>query len=153
MPEEKIDKQDRMIELLEEMLRWMKVTNIPQVKKLLLDILPSDKERIAYHYSDGRDSREVGTVAGVHFSTVARWWRTWVKVGIAESLSTKGGGERAKRIFSLEDFGIEVPFHKKVESLKKEIGVPIHEVQIKKPSEVDATADSATGSAKMEEST
>lgn len=37
-------------------------------KKLLLDTLPSDKEKIAYHYSDGRDSRAVSTVAGVHFT-------------------------------------------------------------------------------------
>jgi hypothetical protein len=113
MPEEKKDKQDRMIELLEEMLRWMKVTSIPQVKKLLLDTLPSDKEKIAYHYSDGRDSRAVSTVAGVHFTTIARWWRTWTRVGIAESVRAKGG-DRARRSFLLEDFGIEVPERKEM---------------------------------------
>ena len=69
MPEENKDKQDRMIELLEEMLKWMKVTSIPQVKKLLLDILPSDREKIAYHFSDGgRGSQEVAKfAAGVTF--------------------------------------------------------------------------------------
>ena len=55
--EEERNKQDRMIELLEELLKWTKVTSIPHVKKLLLEILPSDEEKKAYHYSNGQDSR------------------------------------------------------------------------------------------------
>lgn len=138
MHEEKKDKQDIMIEILSEMLKWIKVTSIPKVKKLLLDVLPSDKEKIAYHYSDGRDSREVAKVAGVHFTTVARWWKTWTRVGIAESLSAKGG-ERAKRIFSLEDFGIEAT-QLEVKTEKKELVAPTESA---KPS-VEKPAQEAT---------
>lgn len=110
MPEtEKKDKQDRMIEILEETLKWTRVTSIPQVKRLFLDILPSDKEKIAYHFSDGAHSgKDVAAVAGVATGTVSNWWKVWVKSGIAESVSVKGG-ERARRMFSLEDFGIQVP--------------------------------------------
>lgn len=109
VPEEaKKDKQDRMIEMLEEMLKWTKVTSIPQVKELLLDILPSDEEKIAYYYSDGRGSQEVAKLAGVTHTTVTNWWKIWARGGIAEIMSVKGG-VRAKRLFSLEDFGIEVP--------------------------------------------
>jgi len=126
MPEEKKDKQDRMIEILQEMLKWTRVTSIPHVKKLLLDTLPSDKEKIAYHFSDGRDSRDVAKIAGVHFTTIARWWKIWTRVGIAESLSTRGG-ERSKSIFPLEDFGIELPTIKKVGSSEKAVETPIQE--------------------------
>jgi transposase-like protein len=126
MPEEKKDKQDRMIELLEEMLKWTKVTSIPHVKRFLSEILQSDEERIAYHYSDGRDSREVAKVAGAHFTTVARWWKTWIRAGIAEPVGAQRG-ERAKRAFSLEDFGIEVPSLKVVEPPKKEAKAPTPE--------------------------
>jgi hypothetical protein len=105
---EKKDKQDRMIELLEEMLKWIKVTSIPHVKKLLLEILPSDEEKIAYHYSDGCGSKAVAKFAGVSYVTVTKWWKIWGRAGLAEMMSAKGG-ERAKRIFSLDDFGIEVP--------------------------------------------
>jgi len=123
MPEDaKKDKQDIMIEILGEMLKWLKVTSIPQVKKLLLDILSSDKEKIAYHYSDGRDSRAVAKLAGIHFSTVATWWKRWERAGIAEPIGAKRG-ERARRIFSLEDFGIEVPATKEAEPLEKEVKV------------------------------
>ena len=42
-------------------------------------------------------------------NTVSIWWNKWIKAGIAEPISVKGGGIRAKRVFSLDDFGIEVP--------------------------------------------
>jgi transposase-like protein len=123
MARKKMDKQDIIIELLGEMLKWIKVTNIPHVKTLLSEILPSDKEKIAYHYSDGRSSREVAKLAGVKFSTVAKWWKTWSKAGIAELIGAKRG-KRAKRIFSLEEFGIEVPSLKVRTKTEKQEQVP-----------------------------
>lgn len=153
MPEEKKDKQDRMIELLEEMLKWMKVTSIPQVRKLLLDILRSDREKIAYHFSDGgRGSQEVAKFAGVSHVTVTNWWKLWSRSGIAEMMSVMGGN-RAKRTFSLEDFGVEVPESKETKPEKKETKAPINETPPKEPLEVTATKGSAAESEKTEEST
>lgn len=106
----KVSKEDRMIELLEELVKWTRVTSIPSVKKLLLEILTSPEEKIAYQSSNGkRTSREVSRQANASHKTVAKWWRNWIKTGIAESISVKGGGRRARKIFSLDDFGIEVP--------------------------------------------
>jgi len=119
--EEKKDKQDIMIDRLSEMLKWIKVTSIPQVKQLLSDLLQFDKEKIAYHFSDGEHgSQEVAKLAGVGYVTVTRWWKIWTRAGIAEMLSVKGG-ERAKRTFSLEDFGIEVPEVKSEKETKSTI--------------------------------
>ncbi len=151
MPEEKKDKQDRMIEILGETLKWIKVTSIPQVKKLLLEILPGDKEKIAYHYSDGRDSRAVAKLAGMHFTTVAIWWKRWERAGIAESIGAKRG-ERARRAFSLEDFGIEVPLPKKVGPLEKQAEAPPQEAPIEKSSEVNVAEGMPTDNDKTEES-
>ena len=124
MSKEKKDKQDRIIELLEEMLKWIKVTSIPQVKKLLLEILPSDEEKRAYHHSDGRKSREVAKFARVGHVAVAKWWKTWIRAGIAKSVSVKRG-KRARRIFSLEDFGIEVLSPIEIKTEKKETDAPV----------------------------
>jgi hypothetical protein len=151
MLEEEKKEKDRIIELLEEMLKWIKVTSIPQVKKLLLDILSSDKEKIAYHYSDGRDCRAVAKLAGVHHGTVATWWKRWTRAGIAEPMGAKRG-ERARRIFSLEDFGIEVPSPKEVEPLKKEVETPTHKVITRESSEAKVTEGSAMEGEKLEES-
>lgn len=108
MKKEKADKQDKIIELLGEILKWTKITSIPHVKTLLQEILPSEKEKIAYHYTDGRSSREIAKLADVSLSTVANWWKTWAKVGIVELVNVRRG-KRAKRIFSLEEFDIKIP--------------------------------------------
>jgi len=115
-----MSKEDRMIELLEELVKWTKVTSIPRVKELLLGVLKSPKEMIAYQASDGETSgREVGDRANVNQTTVTNWWKAWIKAGIAESISVQRG-ERAKRVFSLDDFGIEVPAKKEAEPKESE---------------------------------
>jgi hypothetical protein len=111
------DNQD-IIEILKEILKWIKVTSIPHVKKLLLELLPSDEEKLAYQYSDGRASRKVSRLTSVSHIIITRWWKTWIRAGIAEAISVKGG-ERARRVFSLEDFGIEVPSPKSISLEKK----------------------------------
>jgi hypothetical protein len=127
--EETKDKQDRIIEVLEEMLVWTKVTSIPHVKTILLELLPGNEEKIAYHLSDGEhSSQEVAKPAGVSFGTVTRWWKNWVRAGIAKSVSARGG-ERAKRLFSLEDFGIEVPQEKEVKKEETTKSVPTTEMK------------------------
>lgn len=105
----KVNKEDRMIELLEELVKWMKVTSIPKVKELLLGILESPEERVAYQFSNGKKTvREVAKQANVGTGTISRWWKKWEKVAIADSISAPRG-KRAKRVFSLQDFGIDVP--------------------------------------------
>lgn len=104
-----MSKEDRMIELLEELLKWTRVASFPKVKELLLSILESPEEKAAYQASDGETSgREVGNQANASQPTVSKWWKKWIIAGIAESVSVQRG-ERAKRLFSLDDFGIEVP--------------------------------------------
>lgn len=106
-----MSKEDRMIELLEELVKWTRVTSIPNVKKLLLEILTSPEERSAYQSSDGKTSREVAKQANVSQPTIVKWWKKWIKTGVAEPISAKRG-KRARRAFSLDDFGIEVPVSK-----------------------------------------
>ena len=116
------NRQDKIVELLNELLKWIKVTSIPHVKTLLQEILRNDKEKIAYHCSDGRNIREVAKSANVGVSTIGNWWKTWSKYGIVELVSVRRG-KRVKRIFSLEDFGIQVPRIKMKKKNKKEVGL------------------------------
>lgn len=97
-----------MVELLEELVKWTKVTSIPKVKAVLKDILTSVEEMVAYQSSDGKSSKEVAKHANVGYVTITKWWKKWIKAGIAEPIPARGG-QRAIRIFSLEDFGIELP--------------------------------------------
>ena len=98
--------ENKVVALLEEILRWIKVTSIPHLKDLL-DSLPPE-EKIGYQQSDGRSSREVAKTVNVHFTTVVHWWKKWYTLGITEAMHVKRG-VRYRRVFSLEDFDIKVP--------------------------------------------
>jgi len=103
-----MSKEDRMIEPLEELVKWTKVASIPSVKKLLLEILPKPEQKIAYQASDGAKIKKVAKQASASVGSVSRWWEQWTRSGIAEDVPVRGG-KRTMRKFSLEDFGIEVP--------------------------------------------
>ncbi len=103
--------QQRVVEILEELLKWTRFSSLPGVRKTLLDILPTDEHKIAYQYSDGKGSEEVAKFTGVGSASIQRWWKVWIKARIADPMSVQRG-ERAKRIFSLEEVGIEVPIPK-----------------------------------------
>ena len=104
---ETVDKQDRVIELLEEILRWTRLQGVQNARAVLVDALEADIHKVAYQLSDGRSSSEVGKACGVSGMTVTNYWRRWFTLGIAQpSKNYKGRFERA---FSLEDLGIEIP--------------------------------------------
>ena len=105
-----VNNEDRILELLEELVYWTKEATFPQIRQRLLTNLESPEEKMAYELSDGeKTTRQVASKVKGSRNTVAKWWNNWITVGIAEPISTKGGGHRAKRKFLLEDFGIEAP--------------------------------------------
>lgn len=104
---ENMDKQDKIIQVLEEILRWTRFQGIRDAKAVLLDALKTDAEKVAYQLSDGRSSSSVGKICGVTDVTVRNYWRRWFTLGIAEPSKKYKG--RFERTFSLEDLGIEIP--------------------------------------------
>ena len=98
----------RMIELLEEIRKWSRFQSWKEVKEVLLDVLSDDASKLIYHYSDGRSSREVAEYVDRDFGTIVRLWKKWAEIGIVEAFAVQRG-TRYKRLFSLEDFGIEIP--------------------------------------------
>lgn len=126
-------KEERVIELLEELVKWTKVTSIPKVREILDELVKSPEEKIAYAFSDGkRTTREVAEIAKTNKNNISKLWRKWVKLGIAEPI-TASGGNRARSVFCLEDFGIEVPSAAK--EPKKE-NTSSEEKAVSKPNEI-----------------
>ena len=104
-----MSKEDEIIQLLRELVRWTRFQGMLKVKEILLDTLKSDEEKLVYHYSDGRGSQEVADLAGFKsHKTVLDYWKKWAKLGLMEPIRVRGG-IRYRRAFSLPDFGIEVP--------------------------------------------
>jgi len=131
--DEKSEKSNgEIIELLGEILKWIKFDGMQRVKNTLMDVLQKDVERIVYEFSDGRSSMDVAKLAGVSHQTVVNYWKKWSRLGLVEAERAKGG-TRYKRVFSLEDFGIEVP-QPKIE-LSTEEGLPSQEPTAQKSGE------------------
>lgn len=100
---------EEVVQLLGEILKWTRFHGMLKVKEILQDTLKTDEEKLAYQYSDGRNSREVAILAGIKsHGTVVTYWNKWKILGIVEPVSARRG-TRYKRSFSLLDFGIVVP--------------------------------------------
>lgn len=104
---ETVEWQDKMIQLLEEILIWTRLQGVRNAKAVLEETLNDDKLKLAYHLSDGRSSAEVANACGVSGMTITNWWRRWFTMGIAQPSKRYKG--RFERTFSLEDLGIRIP--------------------------------------------
>jgi len=114
-----IDFYQKTIELLKEILKWVKFLGWKSAKEVLLDTLKDDITKLVYHYSDGSTSREIAKKLSISHMNVIRNWKKWAKIGIVEPFKVKGGGTRYKKIFDLEEFGIEIPKIKESTSTSK----------------------------------
>lgn len=100
---------DRIEELLSEILRWIKFSGAREVRQILGSTLDTDQKRLIYHLSDGsRGSVDIANLAKTSDRTVRRYWESWTRVGIVDSIKVRGG-DRYKKSFELEDFGMRVP--------------------------------------------
>lgn len=97
------------VKLLREILKWIRLSGMKELKPTLLASLETSQKRLIYQLSDGeKGSIEIAKAAGVSDWTVRNYWRIWSRIGLVEPLRS-GGGNRFKRAFDLEDLGIEVP--------------------------------------------
>lgn len=100
---------ERIIELLEEVLKWIKFAGAREVRTVLMNILDTEQKRLVYHLSDGdHGTVEISKAANVSDRTVRRYWESWARLGIVVPLGVRGG-VRYKKSFELEDFGFTIP--------------------------------------------
>ena len=103
-----MNENSKTIEILEEILLWMKY-DYSNIKERLREKLDSEGKIVAYELSDGeRSVRDIAPYAGVHFTTIGSWWNNWFEEGLMEQ-TEKYGGSRYKRLCSLSKMGIKIP--------------------------------------------
>lgn len=95
-------------QILREILKWSRFENFPKLRRILLDTLKTDQEKMVYELTDGEKSRyEIANETGIPDSTVRSWWDRWYNLGILEPSGKRKG--RPQKILALEDMGIEAP--------------------------------------------
>ena len=94
-------------DLLKEILKWTKFTGFEKVRHLLETELDTDSKKLVYEYSDGMSSPEIEQIIGVGETTIRDYWKEWALSGLVELHSDYK--KRYRHIFSLREFGIEIP--------------------------------------------
>jgi len=101
----------KIIELLEELVKWKRFEGSQLAKKTMKELFSKDSEKLVYQNSDGKASRDIATLSGVSDFSVRNYWKKWNIEGLVVPSDKHKG--RYERMFSLEDFGIEIPLVKK----------------------------------------
>jgi hypothetical protein len=103
------DQMDELIAIMREMLKWTKFAGSKEVRNVLTAALDSDQKRLVYHLSDGNNGTiKIGEAVGVSSETVRKYWESWSRQGIVDPIKVQGG-QRYKKSFDIEDFGIVLP--------------------------------------------
>ena len=108
--EKMTDKEsNKILEYLEEITKWLSFLGKREVKMLILDNLTDDRQLLIYHNSDGnKGSKELASYLKASDVTISGYWDEWAKIGIIKKIKA-GRGSRGKKIFTLEELGIEIP--------------------------------------------
>ncbi|MFQ5907164.1 MAG: hypothetical protein ACE5JA_11415 [bacterium] len=101
--------EERILQVMVDILKWTRFQGALKAREVLQNTLQSDQDKLIYHYSEGKPSREIANIVGVSKGTVTKAWKHWNTLGIVEPVQVKGGGNRYLRVFDLQDFGIEIP--------------------------------------------
>lgn len=104
---------DEVIEVLQDIRRWLKIIGLQEAKPLLTDALSSEDEeeqkelRIIYHLTDGEHStRDIASRISYSRFYISSRYSEWSNMGLIERDSPNSSYHH---IVSLEEAGIEVP--------------------------------------------
>ncbi len=104
---------EEQIQLLKEILKWIKFQNLPNLKKVLMETLNSPEKQLVYEFTDGKNSSRavVKHLKGLSYSTspgtISVYWNSWFRLGIVENVGK--GRPCYQKIVSLPDVGIDLP--------------------------------------------
>jgi len=101
---------ERIEQLLEEAIRWLRITAAPTIRSWLEPILTTTEERRVYQASTGATREEVAKAAGLSQGTVSNYWNRWRTADppMIKEAERKG---RYVRLYDLAEINvpIEVP--------------------------------------------
>ena len=102
-----MDNNKEIKNILKEILKWTKFQGMQKVKQVLETALDTDTKKLIYELSNGNSSPKIAKTASVDPTTVRDHWKDWTIIGIAEIHPNYR--KRCRKVFSLEEVGIEVP--------------------------------------------
>jgi transposase len=95
----------------------MKFTGMEKLRKSIDDSMKTDIKKLVYELSDGRSSPDIAQETGVDETTIRDYWKAWAYLGLVEIHPDYK--KRYRKLFSLTEFGIEIPKTKDLSDLNK----------------------------------
>lgn len=113
---------------LNEILKWIRVVAAKQAKETLEVMLNNDEKKLIYHLSNGKNRiRDIIDILKREkyaekksTATISKLWKEWAAMGLGEYIPTKGG-DRFRRSFDLDIFGIPIPKYKEPSTNDEEL--------------------------------
>lgn len=96
--------QDKLISLMEEMVRLQKVIVKPVFKKMIEENLDKPEKLAAYELTGIKTRDQIIEITGAGAGTISGWWNDWLSKGLIEK-----DGSKYKKMFSLSELGISFP--------------------------------------------
>lgn len=104
-----MDENPEQTKILKEILKWIRIDGVNRTKQIIEAEFIDEIKILIYHFSDGRSSDDIEKLLNKKVSdvTIRNSWKKWAKLGIMEAHPDYK--KRYRKIFNLEDFGIEIP--------------------------------------------
>lgn len=95
---------DELLTVMNEILTWTRVGFYGAAKKMLEDVLNSDKKRLAYQAADGtRSGESIRVEFKMSPNDVSDLFKVCTQLGLME----QGEAGKRRRLFDLSNFGLE----------------------------------------------
>lgn len=116
------------IEEIKNMMKLYLLQSGREVSVELNKVLSTPQKKIAYELTDGyHTAHAIAGIVKVSTTSINRWWREWQRLGIATRVKIKGRST-VRKIFSLNEMGIEVPDVSSLRGDEYEVGdIPTEE--------------------------
>lgn len=99
-----MNKEDKIISLMEEIVRLQRISVKPVFKKLVEETLDKPEKLITYELTGENSRDQIIAQTGMGAGTISSWWVEWFSKGLLEK-----DGIKYKKIFSLSEIGITIP--------------------------------------------
>ncbi len=112
---------DEFLGELRKQTSWLRLLGLQTLRPTLLEVLKSDKQKLAYEATDGqRTTRQVAEASGAGPGTISAWWTEWMAIGICTESPDRPG--RAQHLAPLSALGIDLPARSGETARKAESG-------------------------------
>jgi hypothetical protein len=98
----------RLVEVVEDQLRWQRAAVLPQVRQTIATALNTKAKRQAYEMHDGQTKgTDISKAVGTSKQNLSGWTRDWRDLGIAYDVRVEGCS-RIRHLASLRSLGLDL---------------------------------------------